>query len=96
MATSPDLHAVCSWAQSALSRRRVANAFARHGVTYLKADWTSRDDVIARVLAEHGRAGVPLYLVYGADPAKPPKVLPQLLTEGTVVSALEQAARPTA
>ncbi len=58
-------------------------------------DWTNRDADIARTLAEHGRAGVPLYLVYGKDGGAP-KVLPQLLTPGTVVSALEAAAEPSA
>jgi thiol:disulfide interchange protein DsbD len=56
----------------------------------MKADWTSRDPVITRALAAHGRAGVPLYLVY---PAKgEPKVLPQLLSEGLVREAIENAA----
>jgi thiol:disulfide interchange protein len=80
----------------ALSRKAVADAFEKNQVVYLKADWTNRDAVIARTLAEHGRAGVPLYLLYGTDPAGPPVVLPQLLTEGAVVSALEKAARPKA
>ena len=80
----------------ALSSAEVGRAFKRSGVAYLKADWTSRDETIARTLAAHGRAGVPLYLLYGRDPSAPPKVLPQLLTEGAVIAALEQAARPTA
>ena len=47
---------------------------------------------IAEQLAAHGRAGVPLYLVYG--PAQPdvPEVLPELLTPERVVTALERAA----
>lgn len=77
----------------ALSTGPVAETLKRTGVTYLKADWTSRDAVIAQVLAEHGRAGVPLYLVYGKGGGEP-VVLPQLLTEGEVVSALEAAAGP--
>jgi thiol:disulfide interchange protein DsbD len=80
----------------ALSRKSVADAFAENQVAYLKADWTSRDETIARTLAEHGRAGVPLYLLYGRDPAAPPRILPQLLTEGAVIAALEQAAAPEA
>jgi len=73
----------------ALAGRRVSEAFQRTGAVYLKADWTNRNDAIARALAEHGRSGVPLYLVYG--PAGEPQILPQLLTEGLVVSALEKA-----
>jgi thiol:disulfide interchange protein DsbD len=74
----------------ALSDRRVAEAFERSGVVYLKADWTARDAVIAEALTRHGRSGVPLYLLYGAGGGEP-QVLPQLLTPGAVVRALEQA-----
>ena len=77
----------------ALSTAPVAEAFARTGVVYLKADWTNRDAVIAGVLAENGSAGVPLYLVYGASGGEAVK-LPQLLTPGAVVAALEAAAKP--
>ena len=79
----------------ALSGDKVARAFARDKAVYLTADWTRRDATIAQVLAEHGRAGVPLYLVYGAGEADP-KVLPQILTPSLVVDALDKAARPAA
>ena len=75
--------------RTALAGRRVAEAFADTGAVYLKADWTNRDDRIAKALADQGRSGVPLYLVYGRSGE--PQVLPQLLTEGMVVSALEKA-----
>jgi len=44
-------------------------------------------------LARHGRAGVPLVLVYPKDASKPPIVLPELLTPKMVLNALEEAAR---
>jgi len=75
--------------RAALAGKRTADAFARTGAVYLKADWTNRDDRIAKALAEQGRSGVPLYLVYG--PTGAPQVLPQLLTEGIVAAALEKA-----
>lgn len=77
--------------RAALNGRRAAEAFQRTGTTYMVADWTLRDEAIARELTRHGRSGVPLYLVYGSGQAAP-AVLPQLLTEGVVVEALEQAA----
>ena len=77
--------------RAALSSHQVQQAFARTGTVYLKGDWTRRDAVIAEALAEHGRAGVPLYLVYGKD-GSAPQVLPQILTSGEVVSALDRAA----
>ena len=77
--------------KTALSTAAVSQAFATTGAVYMVADWTSRNDEIARELQAHGRAGVPLYLVYGAKGGDP-VILPQLLTEGAVVAALKDAA----
>ena len=76
----------------ALSTHQVASAFARHRVAYLKADWTRRDATIAADLASHGRAGVPLYLVYGRGGAEA-AILPSILTPDIVVRAVEAADR---
>jgi thiol:disulfide interchange protein/DsbC/DsbD-like thiol-disulfide interchange protein len=75
--------------RTALAGKRVADAFAKTGAVYLKADWTNRDANIAKALSDRGRSGVPLYLVYGKTGE--PEVLPQLLTEGVVVAALDKA-----
>ncbi|HEX6865919.1 MAG TPA: thioredoxin family protein, partial [Caulobacteraceae bacterium] len=77
--------------QAALATPEAAEAFRSSGAAYLVADWTNRDADIAAALAEHDRAGVPLYLVYPAGGAAP-KVLPQLLTSGMVAQALREAA----
>ncbi|HEX3367510.1 protein-disulfide reductase DsbD family protein [Phenylobacterium sp.] len=74
----------------ALSTHRVAQAFGRHKVAYLKADWTKRDGAIAAELAAHGRAGVPLYLVYGTGGGDG-VILPSILTPDIVVKAVEAA-----
>ena len=74
----------------ALSTHQVASAFARHRVAYLKADWTRRDATIAADLASHGRAGVPLYLVYGPGGADG-VILPSILTPDIVIKAIEAA-----
>ena len=78
----------------ALSSAEVGSAFDRTGVVYLKADWTNRDPAIAEALAAHGRAGVPLYLLYAPGAAEP-RILPQLLTKGAVIEALEEAKAST-
>jgi thiol:disulfide interchange protein DsbD len=72
---------------AALSSRRVAQAFADANVAYLKGDWTNRDDSIAAALAQHGRAGVPLYLFYPADGGAA-IVLPQLLSETLIIDTI--------
>lgn len=78
--------------QAALSRPAVAALIKSTNAVYMVGDWTNRDGVIAKALAEQGRAGVPLYLVYGVE-SRAPVVLPQLLTEGAVLEALEAAAK---
>ncbi len=77
----------------ALSTRTVSEALTRNNAVYLKADWTKRDPGIAAELARFGRAGVPLYLVYGAGGGEP-AILPAILTPGLVAKALDTAARP--
>ena len=74
----------------ALSTRKVVQAFARHKVAYLKADWTKHDAGIAADLASHGRAAVPLYLVYGTKGGDG-VILPSILTPDIVVKAVEAA-----
>jgi thiol:disulfide interchange protein len=74
----------------ALSTHQVAQAFERHKVAYLKADWTKRDGAIAAELAAHGRAGVPLYLVYGTNGGDG-VILPSILTPDIVAKAVEAA-----
>jgi thiol:disulfide interchange protein DsbD len=59
----------------------------------LLADFTRTSKAIAAELQRHGRAGVPLVLVYPKDAEKPPIVLPELLTPSIVLDALEQASR---
>jgi thiol:disulfide interchange protein DsbD len=73
----------------ALGTERVREALERHQVAYLKGDWTRRDAAITAELQRHGRGGVPLYLLYPPGDG-PPEVLPQLLTEGLVVQAIER------
>ena len=71
-----------------LGRQSVADLFARYNVAYLMADWTNRDAEVTELLAAHGRTGVPLYLYY--PPHKEPVVLPQILTETAIQSAIER------
>lgn len=75
----------------ALSRAGFKEAVTRHRVALLKADWTNQDPAISAALAEHNRNGVPLYLMYSADASRPAEILPQLLTQGTVIGAIERA-----
>ncbi|MDR2212135.1 MAG: thioredoxin family protein [Pseudomonadales bacterium] len=72
----------------ALGGEAVTDAMAQKGITYLKGDWTNNDPAITEVLRRYDTSGVPLYLLFPADPEAPAEVLPQILTEGTVLEAL--------
>jgi thiol:disulfide interchange protein DsbD len=73
----------------ALAPAAVRAAFAAHHVAYLKGDWTRQDPQITAFLHQAGREGVPLYLIYA--PGNPvPTVLPQILTESTVLSEVDR------
>lgn len=73
----------------ALSQDAVLSAFRENNVAYLKGDWTNSDPLITEVLAQYGRSGVPLYLLFPADPSAPAAVLPQILTTDIVLKALD-------
>jgi thiol:disulfide interchange protein DsbD len=71
---------------STLGRDSVQQALRDRGVTYLVADWTNRDAVIAAELAKYQRTGVPLYILFW--PGQAPQLLPQLLTPDLLLAAL--------
>jgi thiol:disulfide interchange protein DsbD len=74
--------------RNAFSDAAVQEIFRDKKVTLMKGDWTNRDPAITKALAEFGRAGVPLYVVYNSKPGTTePVVLPQILTAGVVQSA---------
>ncbi len=79
---------------TSLNTAAVRAAMAERGVTYLKGDWTNQNPEITRLLESHGRSGVPLYLLYTGTGE--PQVLPQILTEGTVLAALNAVPAATA
>jgi thiol:disulfide interchange protein DsbD len=88
------VNATAAWCITCLVNEKVAfssddvrKAFAQRNVAYLVADWTNRNPDITRLLQANGRPGVPLYLYY-APGAASPKVLPQVLTAGEIVSAV--------
>ncbi len=78
-----------------LSQDAVRDELERWDYAAFEADWTRGDDRITLALAEWGRAGVPMYLVYPADPGKEPELLPELLTLDATLEVLREAGRDT-
>ena len=74
-----------------LNNDPVRSRLAGDGVVAMVADWTRPSDEIGAYLESFGRFGIPFNAVYG--PARPNgEALPELLTEGIVLDAIERAA----
>ncbi len=80
---------------SVLESAEVRDAFQRHGVVKLKADWTNGDPLITKLLQHFGRPGVPLYVLYPGKNEEP-IVFPELLTKGILLEKLELTSRAVA
>ena len=83
-----------AWCVTCLVNERVAigtaavrAAFDAGRVAYLKGDWTRQDPEISAFLRAHGRDGVPLYVYFPGGNA-PPAVLPQILTQSTLLDEI--------
>jgi thiol:disulfide interchange protein/DsbC/DsbD-like thiol-disulfide interchange protein len=68
----------------------VQAAFQAARMAYLVGDLTRGDPLISVLLRDHGREGVPLYLLYPAGGGAP-AILPQILTEGILLQYLSAA-----
>lgn len=79
--------------KTVLETAAVREAFAKHGVIPLKADWTRKDEIIGAWLKRWGRAGVPMYLVVPPSGVGDAILLPEVITPGMVIEAVETASR---
>jgi len=69
---------------------RVRNKFDELDFVMVKADWTNRNPEISRAIDSFGRSGVPLNIIYSESLGEP-MILPELLTPGIVLDALDRA-----
>jgi len=76
---------------NAIDTQSVRAALKDHGIVAMKADWTRKDPDIGAMLARYKRPGVPFYIIFPQGKTDNPIILPELLTEGTVLEALERA-----
>ena len=73
--------------RAALQQPQVQQAFHSTNVVLLRADWTRHDEAITRALTALGRSGVPAYALY-IPGQREPQLLPEVLTPGIVIGAL--------
>jgi thiol:disulfide interchange protein DsbD len=74
----------------AFGSKDVQARFRELGIAALKADWTLRDDAIAKVLAGYGRNSIPLYVIYSGQGQDKFTLLPEVLSPGILLEALEK------
>jgi thiol:disulfide interchange protein DsbD len=72
------------------SAQVVAKLKALNVIT-MKADWTKQNPTITKLLKKFGRSGVPLYVIFPADKADDPIVLPEIVTPSIVLNGLDKA-----
>jgi thiol:disulfide interchange protein len=72
-----------------LNKESVQTRFRDSNIVLMVADWTNRDPEISAALDSLGRSGVPVYVMYPAGGGQP-KLLPELLTESLVLSAIDE------
>lgn len=75
----------------ALNTEEVIAKAQSGGIVLMMGDWTNTDPEISDVLNRFGRSGVPLYLMYPATAGSDPEILPQILTKGLVLEAMDRA-----
>ena len=67
----------------ALKTEETLKFFEKKNIFYLEADWTNKNELIAKKLASFGRSSIPLYIYY-PDEKSAPIILPEILTESVI------------
>ena len=88
--------ATCQWNKGTVLRTdAIEAAFQERGVHLFVADWTRQDPEITATLESLDRAGVPVYALYPGGASRP-VLLPEILSDGVVMDALDALSSPTA
>jgi thiol:disulfide interchange protein len=77
--------------KTVLNTKEVTDRLHDQNVLLVRADWTNRNPDITRLLSRFGRSGVPLYVIFPPGRSGSPIVLPEVITSGIVLDALEKA-----
>jgi thiol:disulfide interchange protein DsbD len=80
--------------RTVLADRDVVEKLRSPGLVTIRADWTNRNPEVTHLLRKFGRSGVPLYVVFPAGRPTQPLVLPEVITSGIVMEAIDRALAP--
>ena len=67
----------------AIKTKETLKFFEEKNIFYFEADWTNKNELIAKKLASFGRSSIPLYIYY-PDEKSVPIILPEILTESVI------------
>jgi thiol:disulfide interchange protein len=81
---------ICQKNKTVMHSNEVQQAFKDHNVEFVIVDWTNRDESTLAYLRKFDRSGVPFYPLFSSDPNTPPIILPQYLTTGAILDALNE------
>ena len=74
--------------KTAFARDKVKEYLSDQNITYVKADWTNRNEEIAIGLARYERTGIPLYIFWKPGMLES-KILPAVLTEDLLIKSMQ-------
>jgi thiol:disulfide interchange protein DsbD len=74
--------------KTAFARDKVREYLSDQNITYVKADWTNRNEEIAIGLARYERTGIPLYIFWKPGMLES-KILPAVLTEDLLIKSMQ-------
>ena len=72
---------------TAFSKKTFKDYIIENDITYIKADWTNRNDQISEALLSYERSGVPLY-VYWKPGLEESQILPEILNDKILLGAI--------
>lgn len=79
----------CQVNESIAFTDNVQTKLEEKGITYLKADWTNRNESIFKELQKYQRSGVPTYVFWHPGLVKP-ILLNEVLTEGYLLGVIDE------
>lgn len=74
----------------ALKNAVVIEKFKELNIAAVKADWTNYDEDITKALESFGKSSIPFYVIYPREKDKDWVILPEIITPGIVIDALEK------
>lgn len=78
--------ATCQTNKVAYKSQEIEAAAKKKGIVLLKADWTDKNETIAKALAEYGKSAIPVNVLY-LPGVEEPEILPTILTTNAILEA---------